>query len=268
MGPLVRANLVKQRLMAGLPVLTLRVLQSRTAEIIRIAKTSGHHGVLLDLQHSSMSLDTCCQLASAALDAGITPIVRVAADMAPTAAAALDGGAQALLLPGIETAEAAVAAIRALRYPPTGCRSVSAALPHSGYVKSPAVDLTRALDAETLILVQIESRRAVENAAAIAAVDGIDALVTGTNDLCAEGGLFLPHDHPEILEMHARLIDICRQEGIPLVAGGIGNRQIMARYLAMGSAPLFLTGSDLDFLIDGSRNAAAAFAELTPEAAI
>jgi len=259
-------NLLRARIAAHQHVLTFRILSSRSTDIIRIAKASGHHAVLIDLQHSSMSLDTCCQMSTAALDLGLTPMVRIAEGMLSSGAVALDGGAQALLLPGVETAEAAAEAIGALRYPPIGRRSVTAALPQAGYRKLPAAELTEGIDRETLIFVQIESRRAVDNAAEIAAVRGVDALVTGTNDLCAEMGLFGQHGHPEIKALHERLLAVCRAQGLPLIAGGIGNLEILQDYLALGTAPHFLTGSDIDLLLEGARTAAQRYGPLIAEA--
>ena len=252
-------NLVKARLANNEMVLTLRILQARSVDILKIAKSAGFHSVLLDLQHSAMSLDTCCQMASAALDAGLTPIVRVPAGMLTYAAVALDGGAQVLLLPGIETAEAAAEAVRTLRYPPVGERSVTSALPQTGFNKMPAAQLIRAVDAETSIQVLVESQKAVDNAAGIAAVDGIDALVTGTNDLCASLGLFGEHGHPTIREIHRKLAAICQDNGIRLIPGGIGNLSILEDYVAMGAAPSFLAGTDTDFLIEGCMKAVANF---------
>lgn len=255
-------NLMKRRLAAGDAVLNFRILLSRSIDIIKIARASGHHAVLIDLQHSSMALDTCCQMASAALDAGVTPIVRIPFDRLSEAAAILDGGAQALLIPGIETAEDAEKAVHALRYPLRGSRSVTTALPHAGFVRLPPADLAERLDQETMLLIQIESGKAVDNAAAIAAVDGVDMLVTGTNDLCAELGLFGQHGHERIEAIHDHLLAVCRAANKPLVAGGIGSREILARYIRLGAAPLFLTGSDTDFLIAGAQAAATAFGSI------
>jgi 2-keto-3-deoxy-L-rhamnonate aldolase RhmA len=101
----------------------------------------------------------------------------------------LDGGGLGIVMPHVDTAEEAREIAQALRYPPHGHRSVAGGLPHFGYERLGLAETCSAINAATLVVVMLETPRAVENAAAIAAVPGIDSLLIGTNDLAMELGI-------------------------------------------------------------------------------
>jgi 4-hydroxy-2-oxoheptanedioate aldolase len=80
---------------------------ARGAEIGRIMKSCGWDWLFIDLEHGSMTLDTCSQISVAALDAGIAPIVRVPNGQLDMATRALDGGGWGIVMPHVDTAEEA-----------------------------------------------------------------------------------------------------------------------------------------------------------------
>ena len=126
----------------------------------------------------------------------------------------------------------------------------------------PLDDLVAAANSETMLIAMIESRRGVENADAIASVAGIDAVLIGTNDLTIDLGIAGQHDHPQTVEAFATVIAAGKQHNTPVLCAGIGNLDIIARYIKMGVAPCYFGGMDTKFLLDGARREAEAFREL------
>ena len=76
-----------------------------------------------------------------------------------------------------------------VKYPPIGKRSITGSLPQLDFVPTPVGEATKAINDATLLIVMLETEEAVENAEAMAAIDGIDALLFGTNDLTIEMGI-------------------------------------------------------------------------------
>ncbi|MFD0663628.1 aldolase/citrate lyase family protein [Thermocatellispora tengchongensis] len=108
------------RLRAGEPTLMLGVRGSRTTEVAHIAHSTGHHAILVDLEHSPMSTDVAAQLCSAAGALGMTALVRVPEREYGMIGRLLDGGAHGVVAPRIETAEEARLVARACRFPRAG----------------------------------------------------------------------------------------------------------------------------------------------------
>src|SRR5918912_3009226 len=163
-------NAARDRLDKGELALGVGIRQSRTVDIAAIMKACGYDWLFLDLEHNSMDLDTAVQISVAALGAGIAPIVRVPAGQFWLATRVLDGGALGIVMPHVDTPEEAREIADRLRYPPQGHRSVAGAMPQLGFKAAKIGDGTRALNAANLIVVMLETPRAIENAEAIAAV--------------------------------------------------------------------------------------------------
>jgi 2-keto-3-deoxy-L-rhamnonate aldolase RhmA len=98
-------------------------------------------------------------------------------------------------------------------------------------------------------MVQFESAEAIANAEEIAAVDGVDMVMIGTNDLLADWGLAGQYEHPRVREAYAATIAACRRHGKHVGVGGLASRpQLAAEFVRMG-ARYVSTGTDLGFLL-------------------
>src|SRR5947208_14465844 len=122
-------NAVKEKLARDEVVASMTVRLVRSVEIARIARTAGFHTLYVDLEHSSFSLETCAQICMAALEAGITPFVRVPANTPDYISRVLDAGALGVIAPHIRSAEDARAVIKAAKFPPLAERSAAGGLP-------------------------------------------------------------------------------------------------------------------------------------------
>jgi len=245
-------NRALERLHAGELSLGIGLRQARTVDTGKIMKTCGFDWLFVDMEHNSMSIDTAVQICVAAQDAGITPIVRVPGFQHFHASRALDGGAQGIVVPHVDTVEVAERMVSACRYPPIGHRSVTGALPQIDFESRPLGEVTPEINAATALVIMIETPEAVENADAIAAVEGVDALLVGTNDLCMEMGIPGEVGHPSVIEAQQRVIDACRAHGKYPGLGGVYDPALMQRYVEMGMR-LILSGNDLSFMMAAAR---------------
>ena len=126
-------NPIIDRLARRLPVLAMGVRSSRTGDIARIAKATGHDMIWVDLEHCAMPLDAAAQICACAADIGIAPFVRIPELEYGAIGRVLDGGATGIIAPRIETLAQAQDVIAACRFPPLGHRSAIASLPQFGY---------------------------------------------------------------------------------------------------------------------------------------
>src|ERR1700719_3627560 len=165
-------NHVKEKLARGEVVASMTVRLIRGIEIARIAKTAGFDSLYVDMEHSSFSLETMGQICIAALEVGITPFVRVPglADVQRI----LDAGALGIIAPHVSSAAEARDYVKAAKYPPLRYRSNSGNLPHLQSCSFPAAEAYAAVDAASMVIVQVESAAAIPHADAIISLDGVD----------------------------------------------------------------------------------------------
>ncbi len=251
----VTVNETKRRCREGRLTLGAGVRMARTVEVGLAMKACGYDWLFIDLEHGPFDLETCGQVAIAALAQGITPLVRVAALEPHLCTRALDGGAQGIVLPHCENAEQARELVRICKFPPAGERSSGGGLAHAGFTPMDPDELHAAVNRETLLVAMIETPEAGENAAAIAAVEGIDVLLIGTNDLSTGMGLAGQHDHPRVDRVYRQVIEACAAHGKTPGMGGSYDPAMVERRIGEGMR-FVLAGSDLSFLLAGARQQA------------
>jgi 2-keto-3-deoxy-L-rhamnonate aldolase RhmA len=242
-------NAVKDKLARGDVVASMTVRLSRSIEIARIAKTAGFDMLYIDLEHAPLTLDATGQICLACLDVGIVPAVRVPANTPDYISRILDAGALGVIAPHVRSAEEARAVVRAAKLPPQGERSNTGAFPHLQYRSFPAAETCAAINDATLVIVQFESAECLECADEIIAVEGVDIVLVGLNDMLGDMGLAGQYDHPKVREIYQTVIDACRRHGKHCGVGGLASRpDLMAEYIRMG-ARYVSTGTDLAFLL-------------------
>ena len=242
-------NNVKAKLARDEVVASMTVRLIRSIEIARIARTAGFDTLYVDLEHSSFSLETCGQICMAAVEAGIAPFVRVPANTPDYISRVLEGGALGIIAPHVRSADEARAVVRAAKFAPLGERSNAGGLPHLHFRSFPAPEAYAALNAATMVIVQFESAAALDKTEEIVAVDGVDMVLVGLNDLLADWGIPGEYDHPRVREAYARTIAACRKRGKHCGVGGLATRpDLVADFVRMG-ARYVSTGTDLAFLL-------------------
>ena len=245
------AEAVLRRLSAGEPVLSLGVRGARTGDIARMAFGAGYDVLWVDLEHSCMSIDAAAAIAATAEDLGMAGWVRVPEQDYGVIGRLLDGGAGGIIMPKVESAEQARLVVKAARFSPRGERSQIALLPNLGFRRMPAVEVARRCDGGTVVQILLESAAGIANADAIAAVDGVDLLSVGLNDLSADLGCLGNPGDPRLHEACLNVAAAAARHGKLAVVGGVGDVGQFRDLLNAGMAPMLFAAIDTDVLAAG-----------------
>jgi 2-keto-3-deoxy-L-rhamnonate aldolase RhmA len=243
-------NYTKRQLASGKVALGMGLRQARTVDIAAIGKKCGFEWLFIDMEHSSLDVDTAAQIATAALPVGITPIVRVPGKEHHHASRLLDSGAQGIVVPHVDTVEEAQQAVSYCKFPPLGHRSIAGLQPLFGFNTIPPSDFARMANDETLVIVMLETPAAIAKADAIAAVPGVDVVLIGTNDLTAEMGISGQYADSRVEDAYRSVIAACKKHGKHPGMGGVYETKLMEKYIKFGMR-FILSGSDTSFLIAG-----------------
>ncbi len=188
-------NRLKRALQAGQPQIGL--WSSLASHIgVEILSNSGFDWLLLDTEHAPNDLPMVYQYQQAMAGGTATPVVRPAWNDPVILKGLLDIGVQNFLVPFVQTPDEARRAVAATRYPPEGIRGVAVAIRANRWGRIP--DYARRANAEIGVIVQLETRLALQNLEAIAAVDGIDGMFIGPSDLAADLGYLGDNRHPDV----------------------------------------------------------------------
>ena len=245
-------NPVLDKMNAGQAALGMLVRLGRSGDIARIAKTSGHDFIFIDVQHGIFNWETISHIASTALEIGVAPVVRVRGVDDPDVSMLLDNGATGIVFPDVNTAEAAHQAVQTCRYSPRGRRSVAGAMVHFDYRAVPTDELVKIMDAATMVVCMIETVEAVNNVEAIAAVDGVDVVHVGSNDLLLDMGKPGQFDHPDLIAAQQRVIDAAKANGKFSGCGGNRNIDRQAEVIQRG-VRFVTTQADMAFMLSAAK---------------
>lgn len=258
------ANNAKRQLAAGQLSLGLILRQARTVDIAAIARACGFDWLSIDMEHTSLDMDTAAQIASAALPVGISPLVRIPGKEHHHATRLLDAGAQGVIIPHVDTAEDAESFVSHCKYPPIGRRSIASVQPQLAFQSITGEEAMQAVNAETLIVAMLETPRAIDNADAIAAVPGVDVLLVGTHDLCAEMGITGQFGDPRVEDAYRRVAAVCMAHGVYAGMAGVHDPKLAAKFVELG-VRFIGGGTDLSFLMAGARQRASFLRGLLPK---
>ena len=249
-------NAARARLENGEMAIGVGIRTARTVDIAKMMKTAGFDWLFIDLEHGPMSIEFATTLAVAALDTGISPIVRVPFMQHTMATRVLDSGALGIVMPHVDTADQAHEIVQHLKYPPIGHRSLAGSQAIFDFKPLPISEMVNAANAALLVIPLMETPIAIANAEAIAAVPGVDALLIGTNDLSAEMGIPGEFGHESVAAAYETVIAACRKHGKWPGMGGIDSEELLQRYIGMGMR-LVLAGGDGGFLMAAAARRAA-----------
>jgi 2-keto-3-deoxy-L-rhamnonate aldolase RhmA len=236
------------RMRAGDVALGMVVRLGRSGDIARIARTTGHDFIFLDVQHALYDKETLGHIAQAALGCGVTCLARVQSPRDPIMPLLLDAGFTGIVVPDVNTADDAKRAVDACKFKPVGRRSVSGAYPMFDFRSVPLKDMLPALNENTLVVCMIETVEGVNNMEAIAAVEGIDVVHLGCNDLLVDMGNPSAFGSPEIVEIIQREIAVCKAHGKFSGLGGDRDPVRQARFIQEGIR-FVTTQTDIAFLM-------------------
>jgi 2-keto-3-deoxy-L-rhamnonate aldolase RhmA len=241
-------NPVKERMQAGGVALGMIVRLARSGDVVRIAKSSGHDFVFIDAQHSLFSLETIGHMAQVGLGCGTAVLVRARSCDDPDISLMLDNGVTGIIFPDIETAAEARRAVDACKFAPIGKRSVAGMYPNFDCRPVPLAHSVRALNDATLVVCMIETREGLRNVADIAAVEGVDVVHVGCNDLLAAMGKPGAFGDPEVVAAVEQVIAAAARPG---KFAGLGGERDLERQLGFirKGVRFVTTQTDMGFLM-------------------
>lgn len=221
-----------------------------------VCEAMGHAGFdwgVIDMEHTPLDLMNLVHMLQAVSGTALAPVVRVPWNDTVNIKRVLDAGATTLLIPFVQNADEARAAVAATRYPPEGRRGMAGMSRASRFGTTPHY-LTTA-NTGMAVIVQLETAEAIAELEAIAAVPGVDALFIGPGDLSATMGHVGQLTHPAVLALTADAVARARALGKPIGTVG-GTHDVVAQYRTMGF-DFVAIASDLGLLMRSAQTALA-----------
>jgi 4-hydroxy-2-oxoheptanedioate aldolase len=215
---------------------------------VEVIAASGFDWILLDSEHAPNEIPNLLSQLQACALGSATAIVRPAWNDTVLLKRILDLGAQSVLVPYVQNPEEAERAVRAVRYPPAGVRGVAVASRASNYGRT--VGYLKNANSEICLLVQVETRPALDQLEAIAKVEGVDGVFIGPSDLAASLGHIGNPQHPDV---QRALEDASRRLKAMGKPAGIltPNEEEARRYIGWGYT-FVAVGADLGLLARGA----------------
>ena len=172
----------RDRLRRRETVIGLAACVVRTVEIVTVARSCGYDFLLVDTEHTALAISDVATLCVAAATAAFPALVRVGGPDHPDLARVLDCGALGIVISHVETLDQARRIVERCRFAPAGRRSIPSPQASLGFLTPPVRDSMDRIERETVIVLMVESRPGLAEAAAMAALPGVDALMVGAND--------------------------------------------------------------------------------------
>jgi len=253
-NPNLPANTFKRAVSEGRTQLGLwcSLCSNIAAEIVAGA---GFDWILIDTEHAPNELPMVFSQLQALVGGTAAPVVRPAWNDLILIKRLLDIGVQNFLIPYVQTADEARAAVAATRYPPNGVRGV--AVTHRANRYGRVKDYFKRANDEICVLVQIETATALQNLEAIAAVEGVDGLFIGPSDLAAALGHLGDNGHPEIRAAIENAFKRIRETG--KASGILSPIEADARHWLSHGCVVLAVGSDAGLLARHSEELATKF---------
>jgi 4-hydroxy-2-oxoheptanedioate aldolase len=208
-----RNSRVKAKLRRNEPAL-ITTLHYTDPTLYEMTSLMGFDGIWMDLEHHHYSVETAANLMRGAR-VGVSDIIaRPAKGEFMRMARLLEAGAQGIMYPRCDNAAEAAEVVRWAKFAPLGERGCDGANADSPYCSAPMKQYLKKANEETLVIIQVESQKALEQADEIAAVPGVDVLMLGPGDLSVLSGIPYQFDHAIILNAYKRCAEAAKKAGI------------------------------------------------------
>lgn len=245
-----RENKMKRTLKAGGVVVGTMVSEVRTPAVAQMMATAGYQFILIDMEHSAFNMETVQDMILACRAAGIQSVVRTPGMERCSLSRPLDAGADGILVPQVETREEVEAIVRETRYYPLGERGCALRRLHSDYQKVNSVEYMAHANEEALVVIQIESEKAINHLEELVSVPGVDAAFIGPNDMSQSYGVPGQMKHPKMIAAYKRLIEVCNAYGVAPGAH-LSNLDDVKEWVGAGMR-LIGYSNDINMLVDAA----------------
>ncbi len=213
-SPTVATNTLKHTLRNGGSAVGTMLIEFRQPPVMHLLARAGFDFVLIDGEHGPFNIETIADLCRTARLVGITPIVRVPEPTYAHITQPLDAGAQGIMLPRVVRKEDVIEALQLMKYPPTGRRGAVLTRGHTDFRGGALSETLVAMNDETMLVVQVETRQAVENVNEIVSVDGVDVALIGPTDLSLALGVPGKLDDPSVTAAVNATVEACKRYSV------------------------------------------------------
>jgi 4-hydroxy-2-oxoheptanedioate aldolase len=242
-------NVVKEKLKAGGSVYGTSLGEWLDPELPVLLSAAGLDFFFIDTEHSATGYQHIKGLCRTARSAGVVPLVRVTKNSSMLISRALDVGAMGIIVPGVNSADEARAALDAMKFPPIGHRGYGLGSIITDFKGNPAQSEIASANRETLAVMMVESREGLEAVEEIGAVPEIDVLFIGPYDLSLSLGIIEQFDHPLFEKALEKIINAGKEAGLA-VGLQSGNSALLKRVREMG-VRFLICGSESSVLLEG-----------------
>lgn len=208
-------NILTQKIRKGLPVYGGFVSELVTPEMATLLEAAGYDFVIFDGEHGVYDLQKIREVLPGFRGETCTPLVRIPLNRVDLMQQTLDLGAGGIMVPGVESPEDIVAAVSAVRFPPQGTRGLSLSRPHTCFKSVPRDTFLLEANANTLLIIQVESRKALSCLDALLEVPGFDMVFIGCADLSLSLNIENSFSGP-LLETVRETVMKIHQKGVPV----------------------------------------------------
>lgn len=232
-------NHTKDKLQRGEPTYGHGIRFFAGPEHAKFAKNAGFDFLFIDAEHGCFTLQEGTALCRAALDIGITPIVRVCGFDHHLCTHYLDNGAQGIIFPHVETVDQVKAIERELFFPPRGARSLPGPMAINDFLPISHEELSKQGNATTLAVGMIESPEAVERLDDLLALGVLEAVIVGANDLSMTLGVPAKWEHPTFIDAMNSIVASCRKAGVASGLGGVSVNDVIGHWVREGMTMMY-----------------------------
>lgn len=246
-------NRLRRILAAGQLAVGTMAVEFRQPSLMTLLAQGGLDFVLIDNEHGPFGIETIADLSRGARAAGVTPIVRVPELSYAHVAQPLDAGAQGIMLPRVTGRSQVEQVLEWMKYPPVGRRGAVLGRGHTNFGGGPLPEMLAALNQEAVLVVQVETREAVERLDEILSVPGVDAALVGPTDLSLALGVPGQLESPVLAQAITQVLAGCQRHGV-VPAIHTNDVQLTASWARKGMRMVSIN-SEAGLLMAGIRSA-------------
>jgi 2-dehydro-3-deoxyglucarate aldolase/4-hydroxy-2-oxoheptanedioate aldolase len=248
-------NTVKRALKEGKVQLGTGFGTLRSPDVTRILAKAGFNWAFIDTEHGCFGIETVQDVCRAASMAGLCPIVRVADLQYSLVARALDNGGMGVIFPRVESVELLERAVSWCKFPPVGVRGFGLTPLHVDFEPVGIPEIGAHMNENVMVVLQIETVKALEMRDELLSVAGIDAVMVGPVDLSISLGVPGDFMHAKMVDAMEKIRDSCLAHG---VAPGTQTRNVQLAKFWRERGMLFLgCGSEVAFMLEKGKEVVA-----------
>lgn len=248
-----KANALSEKMKNRKKIMGTMLSEISMPNVVRILKMAGFEFIIVDCEHGNFDYSQIATLIAMGTGFDIPVLVRIPAITREFVTKVLDMGAAGLLAPMVNSEEEARTLVSYAKYMPVGKRGISTQRAHTNYNPPPLREYMELANENTILMVQIETRQGLKNLGKIAAVEGIDAIITGPNDLAADMGIPGEIESKELIEALERITLQAEQRGKS--SGVITSNLCLIRTCQSKGMNVFSYNSEVGMLVEGAKEA-------------